>query len=747
MPIHASLPTFGRSLARGGRFVLRSLPSPRARIVLGTLIACALLIDFVFYTGFYASDDVSYVDGARGLVEEGDGPASLGAVRLGMTVPGGLVYALSGGSVAAIAWFHVLYHLALVVLAFILGRLYHDELTGLFAAALAAMSPIFYVYAGAILPDNPTAVWLGLVMLLLELARRRAAAEQPMGARAACAWHFAMGLLLGVAYACKETGLIMTVPAAACVIAAAPRLRDPVWIRNGIFMAAGLIAFLGIEALALRGATGEWLLRPTMVGEAGDILLERMSRQGGSNPIDRFDFALEKRLLPFAPLTTWLLLAGAVGYLLLRRRRLAPIVFFWWPLLYMTIGSTSFSAYRPSSIQTRYYAIVILPAALMTAALIAALLERWRTSARTPAWARGRAATAALVLALGAVAVRELAVNLPAAGNIYRGGQVRAFAEAYEIARTEYPQYPLVLSSYFGRRMRPLFDDEPPQDVYGVHGIGAARPRKGYPAPPYLLLATPDLRNKVPLNRLQPDVAAGLLAVICPAANRLEVIEDGLRRLFGKAPRDPPRRRSRPEVVIQLVQPADQRQAPAGIRAPVIAWKGAEAEVTPLSDGNLVSWNQRPAFYVQLFDRGSYKSPPTHPDSKLTGPSTRLRVLQEVRLVRGERASLSFSAFGYDADGGFVQGTAKAALTAGSAPVEVAIDLASVKPIRSFRVRTKVTPRSKKAGALVVGDPRVEDLNAAGEVHGPPAPQAPAPQAPTPQAPTPQAPAPQASPP
>jgi 4-amino-4-deoxy-L-arabinose transferase-like glycosyltransferase len=708
--------------------VLRSLPSPRARIVLGTLIACALLIDFVFYTGFYASDDVSYVDGARGLVEEGDGPASLGAVRLGMTVPSGLVYALSGGSVAAIAWFHVLYHLALVVLAFILGRLYHDERTGLFAAALAAMSPIFYVYAGAILPDNPTAVWLGVVMLLLELARRRAADEQPMSARAACAWHFAIGLLLGFAYACKETGLIMTVPAAACVIAAAPRLRDPVWLRNGIFMAAGLIAFLGIEALALRGATGEWLLRFTMVGEAGDILLERMSRQGGSNPIDRFDYALDRRLLPFAPLTTWLLLAGAVGYLFLRRRRLAPIVFFWWPLLYMTIGSTSFSAYRPSSIQTRYYAIVILPAALMTAALILALLERWRSWSRTPAWTRGRAAIAALVFALGAVAVHELAVNLPSAGNIYRGRQVRAFAEAYEIARAEYPQYPLVLSNYFGRRMRPLFDDEPPENVYGLHGTGAAAPRKARPAPPYLLLTTPDeLRAKAEAGGLQPDVAAGRLEVVHPAASRLDVIEDGLRRIFGKAPRDPPRRFSRPEAVIQLVQPTDQRQVAAGIPAPLIAWKGAGADVTRLTEGHLVSWNQRPAFYMQLFDRSSYKSPPTHPDAALAAPSTGLRVALDVRLVRGERAALHASAFGYDADGKFVQGTAKATLTAGSAPVEVAIDLASVKPMSSFRVRLKVTPRSRKAGTLFVGNPRVEDPSAAGKVHGPPAPAAPPP--------------------
>ena len=674
------------------------------------LLTGALILDFVFYTGFYASDDIFYIDGARGLVEAGDGPATLGAVRLGVTVPSGLVYALSGGDVAAIGWFHVLYHLALVVLAFVIGRLLHDELTGLFAAGLAAVSPIFYLYAGAILPDNPTALWLALLLLLLELARRRAASpEQPMSARAAFAWHFAMGLLLGFAYSCKETGLIMTVPAAACVIAAAPRLRDPVWLRNGIFMAAGLVAFLGIEALALRGATGEWLLRLTMVGDAGDHLLVRMSQQG-TTPLERFEFALERRLLPFAPLSTWLLLAGSVGYLLLRRRRLSPILFFWWPLLYMTIGSTSFTAYRPSSIQTRYYAIIILPAAVMTAAAIVWLLERWRGWSRTPAWARGRAAVAAVVIALGAVAVREVEVNVPMAGNIYRGAQVRAFTEAYEIARTEYPQYPTVLSTYLGRRMRPLLD-EPNEDVHGLAGRGNVATGKPLPPPPYLLLSTADdLDDRIPPEQRQADEAAGRIRIIRPAATRLDLIEDGLRRLFGKEPRDPVERAALPTILMRVVEPPPPAHPRPAIRAPLIAWKDESAEVHPLTDGHVVSWREAPPFYLQLFDRSSYKAPPTHPTSKLAGNATRLRVSLEVRLVRGERAALTVIAYGYDAGGSFVQAATRAQLTAGGAPSAVAIDLASARPIVSFRIRTKVTPRSKRPGALVIGHPRVEAL-------------------------------------
>src|SRR5690606_22764004 len=240
--------------------------SGRARRVLAALLVVALALDFIFFTGFFASDDRQYLDGAGKIadllsLELPEGGAGLGNSRLSIIVAYGIVYWLTEGSAAAVAWFHVLYHLVLVVLAFALGRLYHSEQAGLIAAGLAATNPIFYVFAGAVLPDNATAVWLALVLIALELAYRRCAVERSLGAGQALRWYFPIGFLIGVAYACKETALIMTVPAAISVIAAAPRLRDLVWLRNGVFMASGLVVFVLLEILALRAIMGEWVFR------------------------------------------------------------------------------------------------------------------------------------------------------------------------------------------------------------------------------------------------------------------------------------------------------------------------------------------------------------------------------------------------------------------------------------------------------------------------------------------------------
>src|SRR5688572_9222594 len=253
----------------------RSAMSPRARIALAITFLIALALDFLFYTGFFASDDLQYLTGARKIAAllhlqaPGSGAPGMGNVRLGITVPAGFTWWISGGSVAAVAWMHVVYHLALVGLAFALGRLFLSERAGLIAAAIAATSPIFYFFAGAILPDNATAVWLAVILLLLELVRRREVGG-PLPAGAALRWYAAIGALFGVAYSCKDTAIIMTVPAAACVMASAPSLRSTVWIRNGAFMMAGLVGFLLVEALALRVVMSEWVFRPAMVEDIGD---------------------------------------------------------------------------------------------------------------------------------------------------------------------------------------------------------------------------------------------------------------------------------------------------------------------------------------------------------------------------------------------------------------------------------------------------------------------------------------------
>ena len=216
-------------------------------------VLLALAVDFLYFTGLFASDDAAYLFGSRQLAEGGPLGAGMASARLAITVPDAVVYWLSGGSTAWIAWFHVAYHLGLVAIAFHLGRLIADERVGLLAAVLTARSRCLYVYAGAVLPDNAMAFWLGLLLIVLEVARQR---REQMSAGEMGRWYAVAGLLIGVAYSCKESALVVTIPAAICVVAAAPRLRSLEWVRNGTWMAAGLAAVVAVEAVASLAAIG-----------------------------------------------------------------------------------------------------------------------------------------------------------------------------------------------------------------------------------------------------------------------------------------------------------------------------------------------------------------------------------------------------------------------------------------------------------------------------------------------------------
>jgi hypothetical protein len=670
--------------------------SPRVRAALAAMVVVALVLDFLFYTGFFASDDLQYLTGARGIARllelHGRGSAipGMGNARLGMTVPAGVVYWLSDGNVATVAWYHVIYHLLLVGLAFLLGRLFHGERAGLIAAAIAATCPVLYFFAGAILPDNVTAVWLAVILMLLELVRRREQ-DGPLPVRAAARWYVAIGFLVGVAYACKDTALIMTVPCAACVMASAPSLRHPVWIRNGAFMIAGLLAFLLVELVVLRAVTGEWIFRPSMVADVGDAFVERMKTQGGANPLARLWFGID-RLSSVAPVTIWILLAGALGYAFTPRRRLSLLLFFWWPFTYMTVGTTSFTAYRPSSIQTRYYGIVMVPAAVMTAIVAVELWRRWRES-RAPRFMRGRAAIAVVALAAVTIVAAEGVRNAPRSGNIYKALQARALLGAYEVARDAHPQYPIVIGSSWGKRVKSILAGEDDERVFWLHDDDG-------PEPPYLLVG---LANDPP----PPDLAVELLDTVPAPASRFAVVAHELAGLFGLPPRAP---REPHDFMIGTVRLVS-RTAPTSPHHDVVGpWVpiGGSPRVRAIHEGAMVTWGRGDTAAMQHLEVGSHRRAPRDPRSRVSGGRT-LRVTVPVRMLTGREARVTLGAYGYDSEGQSVaHGSAAASLRAGAAPSDMTVSLDAATPIASFRVRLQVS-RPRRDGSLFAGHPRIDD--------------------------------------
>jgi len=497
---------------------LRQHLTRRSALILLGLVALALVIDFLFFTGFYASDDISYIETARTIAEQGMLSPGLGNTRLGVTLPSAFMWWITGGNLTAVVWFYVGYHLALVPIAYVLGRLLLDDRAGLIGAALVAINPLLYVYAGAVLPDNAASCWLGGAMIALVATARYAdpGIHWRSWNRRRFLGYFLAGVMIGFCYWCKETALIMTVPAAVLIMTARPGLRSLVWIQNGAIFALGIVSVIALEAIVLRGLTGEWVNRLSFIKDAGNELLATMEREG-TTPFARLAYA-DHHVTTWMPLSMWLLIAGTTAYGFTRGRNVGVMMFFWWPALYLTIGTTSFTRYLPPPIQGRYYGIVILPAAVMTAIATSVLVERWHVR-RPRAWTR-----LALVLALSLVGGYECGRNLPRGGRIYRSNEVQAFIAALEFSRDRYFAYPIVVSPHYSARMFPI--------ILGRNNITLDVAGQKRPNPPYLyirLVGPGDVPDPDPIA--PPPLRVDRLVDVAPPRSRWAVIRDAMQRL------------------------------------------------------------------------------------------------------------------------------------------------------------------------------------------------------------------------
>jgi 4-amino-4-deoxy-L-arabinose transferase-like glycosyltransferase len=503
------------------RSLRRHLDRRSAWILLG-LVLLALALDYCYFTGLFASDDVEYLQSSYSIANDGHLAPGFGNTRLGIVLPNALVWWITG-SLGAVLWFHVAYHLALVPIAYVLARLLLDERAGLIAAALVATSPLLYGYAGAVLPDNAATCWFGLSMIALVATRRHAdpgVRWSSWNTRRALGY-FLAGAMVGFCYWCKESGLILVVPAAVFIITAGPSVRSLLWIQNGASFALGLVVVFVLELVVLRALTGQWVNRLTELSGTSEEIRAIMYEQG-TTPFARFGFARDE-LAFWIPLSMWLLLAGAIAYGLLRARNVGIMMFFWFPTIYMTVGSTSFSEYLAPPIQGRYYAFVILPAAVMTAIVTSLLIERWRT--RNPrAWTR-----LALVCSLAIVGVYECRTTLSMSGNLYKAPEVRGFVAALERARELYPDHPIVTSPYYSARMGPLLFD---RDDVTLDGRGKPRP-----APPYVYIrkaAHNELPDPDPIVSASQRIDA--IVIVQPVRNRWKQVVGDVQRLVGVTP-------------------------------------------------------------------------------------------------------------------------------------------------------------------------------------------------------------------
>ena len=435
---------------------------------LALLFVLAWALNLYFYSGYYMSDDGSYLGGIQQLAAlEPIDAGNIAHTRLMTILPAALVYAATGSLLVTILSF-TLYHPLLVLVVYWIGRLVFAPRSALLAALLVALSPVYYSFGGALLPDNPLSLWLALLLAAVLWVLRWSQDPGRSERRELLLW-LAIGGLNGMAYSAKEPGLIFAVPVALSILIG--RLQQGArWraLRCAIAFGFGLLAFLLFESLVLRVLSGGWYIR-LLAGMGNDnnvaALLDRVKRQGIS-PGQRLAFWYSRNALYFG-LAIWAAVAAHLAAFWLARRRgplalqrgvLGILASFWiWPFFYLTLGTTSLRQYLPPPLHhARYFSICVAPALLLTAAVLVELFEQ--AAARLPeSRPRLRQLLACVPAVLGAIwGIAQLVQFEPSAGAIYRALETKAVLAAFQDARRLQPKLPVVLSSFLGQRLNPV---------------------------------------------------------------------------------------------------------------------------------------------------------------------------------------------------------------------------------------------------------------------------------------------------
>lgn len=344
--------------------------NPALWLGLLVIVVLGLVMRTTFYTGFYGSDEVTYIDAAAKVLRGDWTPSGyIGAIRYGHQLPMAGFMALFGQNEIAANLWPLLCSLGEIALVVLVG----NQLIGFRAALLGglvlAVLPLHVHYAGRIMADAPLAFFMTASFLLFWLGQQKDKAFLFLLA----------GLAAGYVFWVKEVtviylALFLTFP-----------LFFRCWNWKWMWMLAGFVVVLGANFAIFWSTAGDPLYVLKIAARAASDYASGSARFANAAAMATSPFYYFEYLFPKA-YHSWLLgyLALAGLYLLLRgspvRNTLPGRAFVvWWGLgllLFFSLLPVSLNPLKLLSKQVNYLLMFTAPLALLAGYFLASLRGR-----------------------------------------------------------------------------------------------------------------------------------------------------------------------------------------------------------------------------------------------------------------------------------------------------------------------------------------------------------------------------------
>ncbi|MBN1343465.1 MAG: glycosyltransferase family 39 protein [Phycisphaerae bacterium] len=440
-------------------------------VLLGILVV-SFVLDLVFFTGYYASDDnSSYLSATESLLDNGALPSEskTGQTRLPLIGWNVLIATLFGYDVQLIAASYIVFHQLLNLLTFLLARRMFGSIVGLLATYCVASFPAMIIYSTLISPDIPQSCFIVLSLLVFMIASE-CSDRNP---RRLYLLLLCTGASLGGAYMCKESGLVLLPFYALAVFFGTTRqsLRARITACMAFFL--GFAIVFALESVALSLLTGKPILRIGWVfdEESGTGSTWKEYRHG-FYPWERLAWFSQRCLrdVMFPLYYRVLFIIGLVTYLFLPRRRPVALLLPAYYFAYLLWGSVSIKQYLPISIQERYY-LPLVPFLAIIGSFAAVSLFELLPRRRLPWWVN-RCLGAVIVCAVVIPPVFGIGGASLKAGRMYRSELVGNTTRAIRYAARD-EAATIVLSRRLYALARPVLLSEKPDNLVDAGSLSA----------------------------------------------------------------------------------------------------------------------------------------------------------------------------------------------------------------------------------------------------------------------------------
>jgi 4-amino-4-deoxy-L-arabinose transferase-like glycosyltransferase len=164
--------------------------------ILAAIVALAILLRWIFFTGYFGSDEVTYTAQALAITK-GVWPISeyIGSIRYGVNIPVAFFMALLGPSEFSANLWSFLCSIGEIIVVYLFARQLWGVRAAWLAALLLAFLPLHVHYAGRLMADSPLAFFITLSFYFFWLAEQQRR----------ILWYVLAGVSAGLVFWVKES--------------------------------------------------------------------------------------------------------------------------------------------------------------------------------------------------------------------------------------------------------------------------------------------------------------------------------------------------------------------------------------------------------------------------------------------------------------------------------------------------------------------------------------------------------------